>query len=206
MKIVIFLFENYTALDVIGPYEFLSVMPGTQVFFAGKEKKDYKDAHGLTMRAEYAIHEIHETDILLIPGGFGIDHILKDQAVIEWIKKMDQNSQWTVSVCAGSLLLAEAGLLHGKNCTTHWGRKPQLRKYPVHVAEQFVRFVHDGKYITSAGVSAGMDMALYLVSLISGEQTAKIIQLAMEYDPKPPFNTGTPDKAPRELIEKMKRS
>ncbi|OPY81091.1 MAG: Isonitrile hydratase [Syntrophorhabdus sp. PtaU1.Bin058] len=101
------------------------------------------------------------------------------------------------------MLLAEAGILDGKNCTTHWRRKEQLRKYNVHIRDD--RFVQDGKIITSAGVSAGIDMALYLVSKVAGDDTAKIIQLGIEYDPKPPFDCGSPDKAPPEILEKLKK-
>jgi len=205
MKIAIFLFDDYTALDVIGPYEVLSKLPGAQICFTGVEKREYKDSHGLKIVADYSINEIAEADILLIPGGFGIDKILKNNEIIKWIQKIDNTSKWTVSVCAGSLLLAEAGLLDGKKCTSHWGRKKQLRNYNVIVPDKFERYVHDGKIITSAGVSAGIDMALYLVSKIAGDQTAQMIQLAMEYDPKPPFDCGTPDKAPKELLEKMRR-
>jgi transcriptional regulator GlxA family with amidase domain len=205
MKTAILLFDDYTALDVIGPYEVLSKLPDSQICFVGLENKAYKDSHGLEIIAGYAIHEITQADILLIPGGFGVDKILKDNVIIEWIKKVDSTSKWTVSVCSGSLLLAEAGLLTGKNCTTHWGRKKQLRNYNVIVSDQYERYIQDGKIITSAGVSAGIDMALYLVSKIAGDQSAQMIQLAMEYDPKPPFNCGTPDKAPKELLEKIKR-
>jgi transcriptional regulator GlxA family with amidase domain len=206
MKIAIFIFDNYTALDVIGPYEVVSKLPGAQVCFVGTEKKLYADSHGLRISAGYTLDEVEDADILLIPGGFGVDPILKDQDVISWIQKVDHTSKWTVSVCAGSLLLAEAGLLKGKKCTSHWGRKKQLMAYDVEVAEGYERYVRDGKVITSAGVSAGIDMALYLVSLIAGDTTAQVIELAMEYDPKPPFHCGTPDKAPREILEKMKRS
>lgn len=205
MKITIFLFDDYTALDVIGPYEVLSKLPNSQIFFVGLEKKAYKDSHGLKIIADYNLNEIVQTDILLIPGGFGVDKILKDKVIIEWIQEVDKTSTWTLSVCAGSLLLAEAGLLEGKNCTSHWGRKKQLRNYNVIVTDKFERYIHDGKIITSAGVSAGIDMALYLVGKIAGDQTAQLIQLAMEYDPKPPFDCGTPEKASKELLEKMKR-
>jgi transcriptional regulator GlxA family with amidase domain len=205
MKTAILLFDNYTALDVVGPYEVLSKLPNAQICLVGTEKKAYSDPHGLKILADYTIQDVTQADILLIPGGFGIDAILKDQEIIEWIQRVDKTSQWTVSVCAGALLLAEAGLLNGKNCTTHWGRKKQLRNYNVVVTDQYERYVQDGKIITSAGVSAGIDMALYLVSKIAGDQSAQIIQLAMEYAPQPPFDCGTPDKAPKEIIERMKR-
>ncbi len=205
MKVTIFLFDDYTALDVVGPYEVLSKLPNCEIFFVGLEKKAYKDSHGLKIIADYNITEIVQTDILLIPGGLGVDKILKDKVIKEWIQEIAKTSQWILSVCAGSLLLAEAGLLEGKKCTSHWGRKKQLRNYNVIVTDTYERYVHDGKIITSAGVSAGIDMALYFVSIIAGEQTAQMIQLAMEYDPKPPFDCGTPDKAPKELLEKMKQ-
>ena len=197
-KIVIFLFDNFTALDVIGPYEVLTKIPNTKIYLAGKEKKEYKDLYGLTLKSEYSIDEINEADVLLIPGGFGIDELLKDRILIDWILKIDKTTKWTTSVCSGSILLAEAGLLNDKKCTTHWRRKDQLKKYNVVVKNE--RYVHDGKIITSAGVSAGIDMALYLTSKIANDHTAKIIQLGIEYDPAPPFDCGTPEKATRELF------
>jgi transcriptional regulator GlxA family with amidase domain len=201
MKIVILLFDNYTSLDIVGPYEVLNKLPGSEIYFAGCEKKEYKDTHELKITADYSIDEITESDILLIPGGSGIDRLLKNNDVLDWIRKIDKTTKWTVSVCTGSILLAQAGLLDGKNCTTHWRRKDQLRSYNVNVKDE--RYVQDGKIITSAGVSAGIDMALYLVSKIAGDQTAKIVQLAIEYDPKPPFDCGSPDKVPKAMLDKL---
>jgi len=201
-KIVILLFDNFTALDIVGPYEVLNKLSESKIFLAGiDEKKDYKDMHGFEISADCSIDEISQAEILLIPGGAGIDSLLTHKKVIDWIQSMDSLTEWTVSVCTGSLLLAEAGLLNGKRCTTHWRRKDQLRNYNVSVTAD--RYVHDGKYITSAGVSAGIDMALYLVSKISGDQTAKMIQLAIEYDPKPPFDSGSPDKVPKEMADML---
>ena len=203
MKIVILLFDNYTALDIVGPYEVLNKLPNSKIYLVGLEKKRYNDTYGLKISADYSIDEISQADILLVPGGPGIDNLLNNRKVIEWIQKVDSTTTWTVSVCSGSLLLAEAGLLNGKNCTTHWRRKDQLRKYNVSVKDE--RYVQDGKMITSAGVSAGIDMALYLVSKIAGDQAAKMIQLAIEYDPKPPFDCGSPEKAPQEIVERMRK-
>jgi len=203
MKIGILLFDNLTALDAVGPYDVLARIPNAQICFVGLEKKEYKDSYGLRIVSDYSIDEIQMLDILLIPGGFGIDNLFSNLQLINWIRHIDITSKWTVSVCSGSLLLAEAGLLDGKNCTTHWRRKEQLKKYNVKILND--RYVHDGKIITSAGVSAGIDMALYLVGQIVGEQAAKMIQLAIEYDPKPPFDCGSPDKAPKEMIERLNR-
>lgn len=202
-KIVILLFDNYTALDIVGPYEVLNKLPNSKIYLVGLEKKEYKDTYGLKISTDYSIDEISQADILLIPGGFGIDDLLKNKEIIYWVQKIDSTTKWTVSVCNGSLLLAQAGLLNGKNCTTHWRRKDQLKNYDVIVKDE--RYVQDGKIITSAGVSAGIDMALYLVSKVAGDQTAKMIQLAIEYDPKPPFDCGSPGKVPKEMIDKLKK-
>ena len=202
MKIMILLFDNYTALDIVGPYEVLNKLPNSEIYLVGTEKRAYKDPYGLKIFANSSIDEISEADILLIPGGPGIDNLLKDREVLDWIRKIDGTTKWTVSVCSGSLLLAQTGLLNRKNCTTHWRRKDQLRKFNVTVKDE--RYIQDGKYITSAGVSAGIDMALYLVSKIAGDQIAKVFQLAIEYDPKPPFDCGSPDKVTKEILDKFK--
>jgi transcriptional regulator GlxA family with amidase domain len=202
MKIVILLFDNYTALDIVGPYEVLNKLPNSEIYLVGTEKKAYKDPYGLKIFATSSIDEISEADILLIPGGPGIDNLLKNREVLDWIRKIDASTKWTVSVCSGSLLLAQTGLLDGKNCTTHWRRKDQLRKFNVTVKDE--RYIQDGKYITSAGVSAGIDMALYLASKIAGDQVAMMFQLAIEYDPKPPFDCGSPDKVPKEILDRFK--
>ena len=202
MEIAILIFDNYTALDLVGPYEVLNKLPNSKIQLVGLEKKEYSDTYGLKISADYSMDEISQADILLIPGGFGIDKLLNNPQIIEWIQQIDRSTKWTVSVCSGSLLLAQAGLLNGKNCTTHWRRKEQLRNYDVTVKDE--RYVQDGKIITSAGVSAGIDMAIYLVSKIAGDQTAKMIQLAIEYDPQPPFDCGSPDKIPQEMIDKLK--
>jgi transcriptional regulator GlxA family with amidase domain len=202
LKIVILLFDNHTALDIVGPYEVLNKLPNSKIYLVGPEKKEYKDIFGLKIVADYSIDEISQADILLIPGGPGVDTLLKNKKVLDWIQKIDSTTKWTVSVCSGSLLLAQAGLLNEKKCTTHWLRKEQLLNYNVTIKDE--RYVQDGKIITSAGVSAGIDMALYLVSKIAGDQTSKMIQLAIEYDPKPPFDCGSPDKAPKEIVDKIK--
>jgi transcriptional regulator GlxA family with amidase domain len=181
MKIIILLFDRFTALDVAGPYEVLVRLPEAKVFFTAVSKGVYKDSRGLGMVADYSIDEIVSADLLLIPGGLGIDAVMKNQAILSWIQRLDHTTSWTTSVCSGSLLLAEAGLLKGRNCTTHWRRKEQLRNYDVKIINE--RYAHDGKYVTAAGVSAGIDMALYLAEEISGEQTAKNIQLQIEYIP-----------------------
>jgi transcriptional regulator GlxA family with amidase domain len=183
------MFDNFTALDVIGPYEVLSKLPDAKVRFAAQDKGIYRDQHGLPFEAEFDIGEIDRTDLLLIPGGFGIDEILKETEVLDWVRAIDLTTQWTTSVCSGSLLLAAAGLIDGRKCATHWRRMNQLRGYSVEVVTN--RYVRDDKYVTSAGVSAGIDMAIYLASLIAGDKIAAMIQAGIEYDPKPPFDVKT---------------
>jgi transcriptional regulator GlxA family with amidase domain len=204
MKIAILLFDNFTVLDVAGPYEVLSNIPKSEICFVAREPGLYKNSKGLQINAEYSLHNVPEPEIVVIPGGFGIDSILDDKEILGWINKVHETSQWTTSVCSGTLLLAAAGILNGRKVTTHWNRVEQLKKYNIEFVNE--RYVKDGKIITSAGVSAGIDMALYLTSLIVNENFAKTVQLAIEYDPKPPFDCGSPEKAPKEMVEMIKTS
>jgi transcriptional regulator GlxA family with amidase domain len=203
ITIAFLIFDNFTALDIIGPYEILSKIPNSKVYFVGLEAKNYTDGKGLTIKADYSLEDMKNPDILLIPGGQGIDSLLNDNRLLNWLRNAHKTSKWTISVCSGALLLAAAGILENKIATTHWNRKEQLRQYGVNVVDK--RYHKDGKIITSAGVSAGIDMALYLLSLITNEDYAKAVQLGIEYDPSPPFDCGSPEKAPKELLEMVKK-
>jgi len=204
LKIAILLFDNYTALDVVGPYEVLSKIPNSKIYMVAVKPGLYKDIKGLQMSADYSLKDIENPDILVIPGGFGIDSVLNNQDIINWIQNAHKTSTWTVSVCSGALLLGAAGILKDCKATTHWNRKEELIKYGAILQNE--RYVKDGKVITSAGVSAGIDMSLYLLSLVVNENYAKAVQLGMEYDPKPPFDSGSPEKAPKEILDKVKQS
>ena len=204
LKIAILLFDNFTALDVVGPYEALSKIPNSKIYMIALNSGLYKDIKGLQISADYSLQDMKNPDILVIPGGFGIDSILNNQDIIDWIQNAHRTSKWTVSVCSGALLLGSAGLLKDCKATTHWNRKNQLLKYGAILQND--RYVKDGKIITSAGVSAGIDMSLYLLSLIVNENFAKAVQLGMEYDPKPPFDSGSPEKAPKDILDKIKQS
>jgi transcriptional regulator GlxA family with amidase domain len=204
IEIAILLFDDYAALDVVGPYEVLSKIPNSRIRMVAVKSGLYKDLKGLKISADYSLKEIKNPDILIIPGGFGIDSILDNQEIIEWIKNAHKTSKWTVSVCSGALLLGAAGILKDCKATTHWNRKAQLAKYGVNVQNE--RYIKDGKIITSAGVSAGIDMSLYLLSLVVSENFAKAIQLGIEYDPKPPFDAGSPEKAPKEMVDRIRQS
>jgi putative intracellular protease/amidase len=203
LEIAIFIYDRFTALDAVGPYEVLRMIPGARVSFAAKEKGPQRtDAGSLAIVADFAIDEINAADILVIPGGPGQSALMDDQQVLDWVRKIHSTTRWTTSVCTGSLVLAAAGLLEGLRATSHWLALDVLRKYGAEPTTQ--RVVTQGKIITAAGVSAGIDMALTLAALECGEAVAQSIQLGIEYDPQPPFDVGSPEKAPRAIVDAMR--
>src|SRR4249919_3911257 len=200
MQVAILIFEKLTALDAIGPYEVLRSVPGWEVKFVGPEKGPVRtDSGALGLSADYGLDEVSEADVVLVPGGEGNRPLLADEAVLSWLRRIDEGSKWTTSVCTGSLVLGAAGLLEGKRATSHWAFLEQLRAYGADPVGG--RFVEDGKVITAAGVSAGIDMALHLVGLEAGPEVAQAVQLGIEYDPQPPFDAGSPAKAPAAIVE-----
>lgn len=199
--ITFFIYNNYTALDIAGPYEVLSKLPDYQIQFAALEKGIYTDSKEFKIVVDDIISEVHKTDILIIPGGSGIFNLLSNRLIIDWIKDINETTEWTAAVCTGAFLLAEAGLLKNKHCTTHWRSRAKLAEYGVKVCRQ--RYVADGKILTSAGVSAGIDMALFLTSKLTNDTVAQIVQLGIEYDPEPPFACGSLEKADENIIEML---
>jgi transcriptional regulator GlxA family with amidase domain len=198
-NVVIYLYDRMTALDAIGPYEVLRCMPGAQVHFAAKRRGLVRTDSGLEMlNAEYGIDDIEFADILVVPGG-DVATQVNEQNVLEWIRRLHTTTRWTTSVCVGSLILGAAGLLKGLQATTHWNAMEALKLFGAEPVSK--RFVQQGKIMTAAGVSAGIDMALALIALEYGDEVAQQIQLTIEYDPQPPFHTGSPDKATPTLIE-----
>lgn len=200
MQIAILIFDRLTALDAVGPYEVLSRLPGAELTFVAAEAGEKRaDTGRLGLSADASIGELPSPDVLVVPGGEGNRPLLSDERVLDWVRAADAGSTWTTSVCTGSLVLGAAGLLEGRRATSHWLHREALRDYGAEpVAE---RVVVDGKVITAAGVSAGIDMGLTLAARIAGERVAKAIQLAIEYDPDPPFDSGSPEKAAPELVE-----
>ncbi|MEU6718866.1 DJ-1/PfpI family protein [Nonomuraea sp. NPDC046802] len=196
MRIVIPLFDRFTALDAVGPYEALKFLPDAEIVFVAAEAGAVRDVpRWLAITADATFGEIDACDVLLVPGGPGTRGLLEDENLIGWIRRMHQESTWTTSVCTGSLLLGAAGLLRGLTATTHWGAVDVLESFgAVYTPE---RVVHQGKLVTAAGVSSGIDMALWLAARIAGRTVAEAIQLAIEYDPQPPFDAGSPAKAPQ---------
>jgi transcriptional regulator GlxA family with amidase domain len=199
MNIAILLYDRLTALDAIGPYEVLSRLPGASLTFVASEAGPVTTDNGmLTLIAERSIHDVSAPDIVLVPGGPGEVAARAGGDALEWLRVAHETSTWTTSVCTGSLILAAAGLLEGKRATSHWLALDALRELGAEpVAE---RVVFDGKIVTAAGVSAGIDMALTLAARVAGETVAQAIQLGIEYDPQPPYDSGSPQKAPAEVV------
>jgi putative intracellular protease/amidase len=203
MNIAIVLYDKFTALDAIGPYEVLSRLPGARVTFLAPEAGPVTTDNGmLTIIAERSLAEVTQADIVLVPGGPGEVAARAGGATLDWLKQADRTSTWTTSVCTGSLILAAAGLLDGKRATSHWLALDALRRLGAEPVDE--RVVFDGKLVTAAGVSAGIDMALTLAASIAGDTVAQAIQLGIEYDPQPPFDAGSPHKAPAEVVELLR--
>ena len=200
MQIAVLLFDRFTALDAVGPYEVLAHLPGAQVVFVGYRPGPVRTEVGsLALTADAALSEVDNPDVVVVvPGGPGQRHHMGDGPIRDWLRAVDTTSTWTASVCTGSLLLAAAGLLAGRRATTHWLAHDQLA--PLGAVPVAQRVVTDGKYITAAGVSAGLDMAFTLAGRIAGDAVAQAIQLAHEYDPQPPYQAGSPERAPREVL------
>jgi transcriptional regulator GlxA family with amidase domain len=199
MQIVIALYDRFTSLDAVGPYQVFAHLPGAKVIFASERSGLIPDESGsLSLHAEASYADLPAPDILLVPGGPGQSAHMTQTPLTDWLIQADKTTTWTTSVCTGSLILAAAGLLTGREATTYWLGMDELASLGAKPVQE--RYVFDGKYATSAGVSAGMDMALALVAKIAGERTAKQIQLGIEYDPKPPFDAGSPASAPPEIV------
>jgi len=203
MKTSILLYDGFTALDAIGPYEVLRSVPGWEVEFVAVSAGEVRtDSGAVGLSADRSLAEVSATEILLVPGGPGNRKLLNDEALLNWLREVDRTTTWTTSVCTGSLLLGAAGLLEGKRATGHWLQLEPLRAYDADPVGG--RYVEDGKTITAAGVSAGIDMALHLVGRELGREAAETVQLRIEYDPSPPFDAGSPAKAPQSIVDAVR--
>jgi len=201
IRIAILLYDGITALDAVGPYEVLSRVPGAEVVMVGKKAGPVRTDTGvLGLVADRALRDVPRADVLLVPGAGnrGVIAAMEDPAITGWVERVHRHTTWTTSVCTGALILGAAGLLRGVPATTYWASKTYLATTFGAVITPG-RFVESGKIITAAGVSAGIDMSLRLASLLTDDHTAQALQLAVEYDPQPPFDTGSPEKAGPEL-------
>jgi putative intracellular protease/amidase len=199
MRIVILLFDQFTALDAVGPYEVLCKLPNAKVVFAAAAHGPVRSDSGtLAIVADVSLEEIDSCEVVVVPGGPGTRKMITDESLIGWVRRIHPTTQWTTSVCTGSLVLAAAGLLNGLSATTHWGAVDELEALGARYTAQ--RVVTEGKMVTAAGASAGIDMALGLASHIAGDDVAEAIQLMIEYDPQPPFDSGSVAKARPETV------
>ncbi|WP_031481056.1 DJ-1/PfpI family protein [Streptomyces bicolor] len=203
MQIAMVLYDRFTALDIVGPYEVLSRLPDARVdFVADRAGPVRADTGFLGLTADKALADVPYPDVVVVPGGPGTFAEIENEALLDWLRTADATSTWTTSVCSGSLLLAAAGLLDGCRATSHWLTLDFLPQYGAEPTGE--RVVPDGKYITAAGVSSGIDMGLTLVGKIAGDEHAQAVQLLIEYDPQPPYDAGSPRKAPAHLVEEFR--
>jgi transcriptional regulator GlxA family with amidase domain len=200
MQIAIGLYPEFTALDAIGPYQVLTQVPGAEVVLCATEKGRLSDDNGLLhFDIEHTFDEITAPDLTLVPGGFVTRRLARDRdPIVDWVASTHATSTYTTSVCTGALLLGAAGILDGLDATTHWYAYDELASYGARPTEQ--RVVQQGKVWTAAGVSAGIDLALTLVAEIWGPEVSQAIQLGIEYDPQPPFDSGAPSKADPDIL------
>ncbi|MES5818068.1 DJ-1/PfpI family protein [Streptomyces sp. RG80] len=203
MQIAIVLFDRFTALDAVGPYETLGRLPDAELVFVAEEAGPVRtDTGTLAITADRTLAEVPSPDIVVVPGGPGQTPQMGNENLLAWLRAADATSTWTTSVCTGSLLLAAAGLLEGRRATSHWLALDFLRRFGAEPTGE--RVVLDGKYVTAAGVSSGIDMGLTLVGRIAGDEHAQAVQLLTEYDPQPPYDAGSPEKAPAHLVEEFR--
>ena len=202
MEIAVALFDQVTALDAVGPYEVLQRLPDAEVCFVGHRRGEVRADNGfLGLTVDRRFDEVPSPDIVVVPGGIGTRALVHDVAILDWIRSAHETSRFTTSVCTGSLLLAAAGVLDGLSATTHFSARQLLVKYGVKPSED--RVVIEGKVITAAGVSSGIDMALHLAERLTDATTSKALQLMIEYDPQPPHDAGALHKVDATVLARV---
>lgn len=202
MNIVFVLFDNITQLDFTGPVQFLSRLPGAQVHVVTKDGKAVTTDCGFSVLPRSGFAECPQANILCVPGGHGVRDAIADRAIVDFIRQQAQGAEYITSVCTGAFILGAAGLLHGKKATCHWAYTQLLPLFGA--THEPARVVHDGHVITAGGVTSGIDFALELIAAISGEDAARAIQLALEYDPAPPFSGGSIASASDAVVSNLR--
>lgn len=202
MEIVFLFYDGMTALDAIGPHEILSRLPGAKVYRVALSQGPIRTDSELILTADHALSDILRADVLVLPGAGRAAALREYPEILAWVHAIHATTTWTTSVCTGSLILGAAGLLTGKRATTHWAALDRLRAWDAKPISS--RIVEDGKIITAAGVSAGIDMALTLAAKIAGTPFAQALQLGIEYDPEPPFDVGSPEKAAPAILQALR--
>jgi cyclohexyl-isocyanide hydratase len=199
MRVAFVLYDQFTALDLVGPYEVIAAWPGAEVHFVATEAGPIRADAGLIVSPTDTPVSLPDPDLVLVPGSSRPLGPLGDHPLLEWLKGASESATWMVSVCTGAAVYAAAGLLEGRRATTHWAFRDALAGMGVAVSAD--RVVFDDPFVSAAGVSAGVDMALELTARVHGDDVARRIQLAIEYDPQPPFDAGSPEKAGPELVQ-----
>jgi putative intracellular protease/amidase len=200
MQIAYLLYDRFTALDIIGPHDVFNSVPVNESVFVAEQRGPIRnESDTLSLVADASLDEVQSPDVVVVPGGFGNRVLLDHEPLHDWIRTVHEHSAWTSSVCTGALLLAAAGLLDGAPATTHWLARDLLAELGAKPVPE--RVVRHGKIVTAAGVSSGIDMALWLVREINGEEVAQAVQLGIEYDPEPPLDAGSPEKAPQPIVD-----
>lgn len=202
IQIVFLFYEGMTALDAIGPHEIISRIPDAHVKRVSAVPGEIHTSSELILKAEYGLSEVSHADVLVVPGGGKATALREYPDTLEWIRQIHSTTAWTTSVCTGSLILGAAGILSGVRATTHWAVMERLKTWGAIPTEH--RVVEDGNIITAAGVSAGLDMALVLTAKLAGQRVAETLQLGLEYDPAPPFDSGSPKRANATLTKELK--
>jgi transcriptional regulator GlxA family with amidase domain len=202
MQVAYLLYDRFTALDVTGPHEVLNSVPGVESIFVAETAGPLRnESDTLSLVADASLSDVPSPDILVVPGGYGTRALLNHEPLLDWLRSAHETSQWTTSVCTGTLILAAAGLLDGKEATTHFLARELLGGLGACPVEDRVVELEADRIMTAAGVSSGIDMALHLVQRVYGTEVAQAVQLGIEYDPAPPVDAGSPDKAPPEIVE-----
>jgi transcriptional regulator GlxA family with amidase domain len=204
VNVALLAYPGMTALDAVGPAQVLSAMPGARVTWVAAEPGPQKTDAGMAIVAARGLGDLPRPEVILVPGALDVRPVTKDERVLAWLRAAHETSTWTTSVCTGALILGAAGILQGKRATTHWLMLDRLKAFGAEpVAERVVR---DGKVVTGAGVSAGIDLALALVQIVAGDVAAQTVQLAIEYDPAPPFTGGSPKSAPPAVVDAARKA
>lgn len=198
MHLAFLLFPNVTQLDLTGPAQFLSRLPGAKVDLVWESIVPVPTDAGFSILPTATFADVPAADLICVPGGMGIADVIDHAPALDWVRQVGAGAQWVTSVCTGALVLGAAGLLEGYKATTHWAWHDKLALFGAEPVQ--ARHVIDRNRATGGGVTAGIDFALALMREIAGEDHARMVQLALEYDPAPPFDSGSPDKAGAELI------
>jgi cyclohexyl-isocyanide hydratase len=200
-RIGMLLFPGLTQLDLTGPWEVFARMPGATVYLVSKSLEPVRSDRGMAILPTATLQTCPPLDLVCVPGGPGVNEVLTDAEVLAFLRRAASSAKYVTSVCSGSLVLGAAGLLRRRRAGCHWMSRDLLRAFGAEPVEE--RIVVDGDLVTGGGVTAGIDLALRLVAEIAGRETAEAIQLAIEYDPRPPFDAGSPTRARQDLVRQV---